>query len=61
MPLAVVNGALATHPIAGSCGHYLPNPFYEATVTGVSAVDDGAVLDRLATLDSLPARYAKGR
>ena len=61
MPLAVVNGALATHPIAGSYGHYLPNPFYESSAEGLSAVNDGAVLDKLATLDSLPARYLKGR
>ena len=29
MPLEVINGALATHPIAGSHGHYAANPRYD--------------------------------
>ena len=50
MPLEVIDGALATHPVAGAGGHYAPNPFYDPTTTGISAVDDGSVLDKLATL-----------
>jgi len=29
MPLEVINGALATHPIAGSHGQYAANPYYD--------------------------------
>jgi two-component system, chemotaxis family, sensor kinase Cph1 len=51
MPLAVINGALATHPVAGSQGHYRPNPFYDPHTTGIAAVGDTEVLERLAQLD----------
>jgi hypothetical protein len=51
MPLAVIDGALATHPVACAAGHYTANPFYNPDVTGVAAVDDAAVLGRLEQLD----------
>ena len=51
MPLAVINGALATHPIAGSQGHYGDNPFYDSATTGIAEVDDADVLGKLAQLD----------
>ena len=51
MPLAVIDGALATHPIAGSHGHYGANPFYEPATTGLLAVEEPDVLGRLARLD----------
>jgi len=51
MPLAVIDGALATHPVAGSHGHYSSNPFYDPMTTRIAAVDDTDVLTRLARLD----------
>jgi two-component system, chemotaxis family, sensor kinase Cph1 len=51
MPLKVIGGALATHPVAGSRGHYCANPFYDQGATSLAAVDDRNVLERLAQLD----------
>jgi hypothetical protein len=51
MPLAVIDGALATHPVAGSHGQYTPNPFYNPMTTRIAAVDDTDVLTRLEQLD----------
>jgi hypothetical protein len=47
MPLGIINGALATHPIAGSDGHYSANPFYNPTTSGSEPVHDADVLERL--------------
>jgi hypothetical protein len=46
---SVIDGALATHPVAGSHGHYSPNPFYDPMTTRIAAVDDTDVLTRLET------------
>ena len=51
MPLTVIDGALATHPVAGSPGRYGVNPFYNPATTGLAAVDEHEVLKRLAQLD----------
>src|SRR5918997_914814 len=51
MPLDVINGALCTHPVAGSRGHYGANPFYDPATTGPTAINQAEVLDRLARLD----------
>ena len=51
MPLPVINGALATHPIAASTGQYRVNPFYDPKATGIVAIDDRNVRERLAQLD----------
>ena len=51
MPLKVIGGALATHPVAGSRGHYSANPFYDRGASSLAAVDDRNVLERLAQLD----------
>ena len=51
MPLDIINGALVTHPVAGSHGHYSPNPFYDPATTRLPAVADHDVLHRLAQLD----------
>ena len=51
MPLAVINGALSTHPIAGSYGRYRSNPFYDSTTEGLSVVEDGEVLAKLEQLN----------
>jgi hypothetical protein len=59
MPLAVINGALATHPVAGSDGRYGPNPFYDPATTGLLAVNDGAVLEKLGRLDSSRSGHPK--
>jgi chemotaxis family two-component system sensor kinase Cph1 len=47
MPLPVLDGALRTHPVAGSQGHYTANPFYDPAVTRLTAVADDDVLGRL--------------
>ena len=52
MPLAVINGALCTHPKAGAQGRYRANPFYDPATTGAAAVDPADVLGKLAALDS---------
>ena len=51
MPLEVINGALLTHPIAGSHGHYGANPFYDPATTGPTSINPAAVLEKLARLD----------
>jgi hypothetical protein len=51
MPLDVINGALCTHPVAGSHGQYGANPFYDPATTGPTASNRAAVLDKLAQLD----------
>jgi hypothetical protein len=51
MPLGIINGALATHPVAGSHGHYGANPFYDPATTGIAPVHDADVLGRLEKLD----------
>jgi hypothetical protein len=51
MPLAVIDGALATHPITGSDGRCRPNRHYDANTVGLSAVDDADVLLKLEQLD----------
>ena len=35
MPLKVIDGALATHPILCADGDYLTNPLYDPEVSGV--------------------------
>ena len=51
MPLAVINGALATHPVVGAHGHYAANPFYDPATTSLSVVADANVIGALAQLD----------
>ena len=50
MPLDVINGALCTHPVVGSHGHYGANPFYDPATTGPTAMNQAAVLEKLAQL-----------
>jgi len=51
MPLGIINGALATHPLVGCEGHYGANPFYESATTGPAPAQDNDVLARLNQLD----------
>ena len=51
MPLDVINGALLTHPIAGSQGQYSANRFYDPKITGGTLGDPAEVLGKLAQLD----------
>jgi hypothetical protein len=51
MPLAVINGALSTHPVAGTHGTYRANPFYDSTTHCLSAVNEDDVLVKLQQLD----------
>jgi len=51
MPLDVVDGALCTHPVAGSRGRYGANPFYGPATTGSTRIEPAAVRGKLAQLD----------
>ena len=51
MPLDIINGALATHPVAGCRGQYQTNQFYDSTTDRLSAVADAEVLAKLQTLE----------
>jgi hypothetical protein len=51
MPLDVINGALLTHPIAGTHGRYSANRFYDPAIAGGTAADPTEVIGRLAQLD----------
>lgn len=51
MPLEVINGALSTHPVAGSHGHYSANRFYDPATTRPIGIDPAEVLGKLAQLD----------
>jgi hypothetical protein len=56
MPLQIIDGALSTHPVAGSRGEYGANPFYDPATTGPSSINPAAVLERLAQLDRVGGR-----
>lgn len=51
MPLTVINGALATHPVTGGQGQYAANPFYDPAVNCAVAVDAPDVLEKLRQMD----------
>jgi hypothetical protein len=51
MPLEVLNGALLTHPLAGSHGRYSANRFYDPGTHGPTGIDPTEVLGKLAELD----------
>ena len=51
IPLDVINGALCTHPVAGSHGQYGANPFYDPATSGPTASNRAAVLEELAELE----------
>jgi hypothetical protein len=54
MPLAVIDGALATHPVVHAHGLYSRNEFYDADVRSLRAVDPGAVTSKLERLHVNP-------
>jgi hypothetical protein len=54
MPLAVIDGALATHPIVHAHGVYSPNGFYDAGVRSLRAVEPATVKSRLERLHPEP-------
>jgi hypothetical protein len=51
MPLDVIDGALATHPVVKAPAAYRHNPFYDPTVTSTRTAQPAAVVDRLARLE----------
>ena len=51
MPLDVINGALATHPVVGSQGQYHANRFYDSKVDRMSRVGDAEVMEKLRQLN----------
>ena len=54
MPLDVINGALDTHPytLRASGGECCANPFYEASASRLTPVDEAVVLAKLSRLDN---------
>ena len=61
MPLNVIAGALATHPIARAAKTgYRLNPFYDAAVTTSADAEPAAVASRMAHLDRPPASESNG-
>ena len=52
MPLAVIDGALATHPVVRVQGRYSQNTFYDAGVQSLRAADPLAVRSKLHLLDA---------
>jgi hypothetical protein len=57
MPLAVIDGAMAIQPVAGSHGHYSPNAFYDPATTRIAAVDVSK-LRGIAAIRSVARRVA---
>lgn len=47
MPLAVIDGALATHPVVGRDGCFRANPFYDPDTRGLTSTDDHSVREKL--------------
>jgi hypothetical protein len=60
MPLAVIDGALCTHPVVGLRGSYAPNAFYDAGVQCLRAVDPVEVTAKLEQL-AAPAVRSENR
>jgi chemotaxis family two-component system sensor kinase Cph1 len=50
MPLAVIDGALSTHPIVGTNRNFRSNPFYDGNVNALREVDEATVGRKLHTL-----------
>jgi hypothetical protein len=59
MPLEVLNGALLTHPVAGSHGRYSANRFYDPRASGPTGINPTEVLGKLAQLDRSSGPAAK--
>jgi hypothetical protein len=51
MPLQVLNGALVTHPVAGTRGQYSSNVFYQPDAVALSPIDGASARRRLAHLE----------
>lgn len=47
MPLAVIDGALKTHPVVGTKGDFRSNPFYDRNFNALSEVDAATVHGKL--------------
>jgi len=61
MPLDIVNGALATHPLVRHGGGYHPNPFYNDAITALARAIHGTVDGKLGDLDRLVSGAAERR
>jgi chemotaxis family two-component system sensor kinase Cph1 len=51
MPLNVIDGALATHPVVRTGGGYRENPFYDAAQSTLRPADEQSVLAKIEVLD----------
>ncbi len=60
MPIAVIDGALATHPIVRSCGSYHENAFYDDGVQSLRSADPLEVNAKLAQLGVAAAERPQG-
>lgn len=58
MPLAVPDGALATHPVAAAKGDYRTDPSYDPATTRLGVAEGVDVLGKLAQLNP-PHHVAK--
>jgi hypothetical protein len=59
MPLAVIDGALCTHPLIRANSAFCQNPFYDPEVQSLQAADAAAVTSKLAELDRLPPTFER--
>ena len=55
MPLAVIDGALSTHPLVCVSGAYTRNAFYDAGVQSIAVADPFAVASKLERLNGASA------
>jgi hypothetical protein len=60
MPLAVLNGALVTHPFTSAArGQVMSNPFHDRDITVPPSVHDPEVSAKLRTLTRVAQRSAR--
>jgi hypothetical protein len=57
MPLAVIDGALSTHPVIRAGDAYSPNAFYDVTVQSLREADPVAVISKLEQAGAPSSRY----
>lgn len=61
MPLAVIDGALSTHPVVCAHGKYSRNAFYNPGVQSLQVVEPNVVTSKLARLDAVVVAAAQRR
>jgi hypothetical protein len=61
MPIAVIDGALSTHPLVRVHGTYFANTFYDRSVRSLRVADPAAVTSKLAQLDAVAGELPSDR